>query len=151
MEEDMRHRRINDAYSLMNDILSSKPVIQPIPSLYSAARPISPRVAAKERALKEKERRMKKKNQKLSKPFKRVPLPVPANPTVDFKYSLPMERSGLRTEAKVAVSVMVTDSDASKPSKKVQFSNTQGMLYTQSWIVESYRVVLASLNRACSP
>lgn len=131
MEEDMRHRRINDAYSLMNDILSSKPVIQPIPSLYSAARPISPRAVAKERALKEKEKKMKKRNQQLSKLSKsraRVPVPLPASP--EFKYSLPKktrERSELRSEAKAAVSVTVTDSDASKQAKKVQFSNTQGM------------------------
>lgn len=125
----MRHKRVNEAYSLMNDILSSKPVIQPIPSLYSAASPISPRAAAKE---KEREKRKKKADRQVSsKPSKhKARMKVPASP--NFYYPAPKKtrgltgRAGLTSEAKVPVVVTITDSDPSKPSKKVQFSNTRG-------------------------
>jgi hypothetical protein len=113
MEEDMRHRRINDAYSLMDDILSSKPMIHPIPPTYSAARPISPRAAAKERALKEKEKKRMKKHRQ--PPFF---MPSPANSSVDFKSRGFAGKSGSLKD----VGITVTDSDSSRPAKRVQFS-----------------------------
>lgn len=131
-EETMRHRRINEAYSLMNDILSSKPVVHPIPSLYSAARPISPRAAAKEQTLKEKETR-KKKKQATSKPSQ---LKARAEyPAVHFNYPAPKKS---KKEAKVPVVGTITDSDPSKSSKKVQFSNTRGTFYRVIAVQFSY-------------
>ena len=130
MGEDMRHRRVNEAYSLMTDILASKPVVQPTPSIYSAARPISPKAAAKEQAEKEKEKRRKRERQLTYAP--RV-APVSAD-TVNFKYSLSKKkykggRSGFGSEAKSPGSKhAVSASDAMKSAKKVQFSSTQGML-----------------------
>lgn len=43
MEDDMHTKRVTDAYVLMNDILTSKPITQPTPSLYHhSPRPLSP-------------------------------------------------------------------------------------------------------------
>lgn len=47
-DENIRNKRIVEAYSLMNDILSSKPVTQPTPNQYPSSRPLSPRQAVKE-------------------------------------------------------------------------------------------------------
>lgn len=114
----MKHRRINEAYSLMTDILASKPVIQPTPSIYSAARPISPRAAAKERA--GEKRRKKREREQIYTQGARLPVPVPA--TVDFKYGLPEKRYKDGKDSAHA-------SDTVKSAKKVQFSSTQGMLH----------------------
>ena len=113
----MRRKRVKEAYSLMGDILSSKPVIQPIPSHYSSTRPLSPRAAAKERALREKEKRSRK-TQKTGGHY--------SSPYLSSTRSLNLPSShggGSSRSVNPATAVTsATDTESSKPAKKVQFS-----------------------------
>ena len=51
LKEDIRTKRVADAYTLMNDILSSKPITHATPSRYPSPRPISPGQSPKKPAV----------------------------------------------------------------------------------------------------
>ena len=117
-EEDMRRKRVTEAYSLMGDILSSKPVIQPIPSRYSSTRPLSPRAAAQERALREKE----KKNRRTQKTGAGG---QHSSPYLSSSRSLNLSSphgGGSRSVNPAIAVTSAANTESLKPAKKVQFS-----------------------------
>ena len=112
-EEDMRRKRVTEAYSLMGDILSSKPVIQPIPSRYSSTRPLSPRAAAKEK---------EKKNRRTQKTGAGG---QHSSPYLSSSRSLNLSSSHGGGSRSVNPAIAVTsaaNTESLKPAKKVQFS-----------------------------